>query len=218
MRTSIHAWIFKISLTKKNVIRLGCNMHGRRKFHEAKTCGAKKGHGLAEQGLRYYKKLNDIETLARVKQLDFAARHELRQELAVPVWKEFKTWAGQKSRSSPPKSKIGQAFGYFLREHKYLTGYLKNGMYEIDNGFVERAIKYFAMGRKAWLFAGSESGAEVSELFYSLIITARLNGVNPYKALVKIFEQAPLAESLEDYEKINSPARRLQYGNFASFM
>jgi len=186
----------------KNLIRLGCNMHGRRKFHEAKTCGAKKGQGLAVQGLEFYKNLYDIDELARERELDFEARHNLRQELAVPIWEEFRAWAEKKQRGVPPKSKMGTAFGYFLREYEYLTGYLKNGKYEMDNGFVERAIKYFAMGRKAWLFAGSESGAEASELFYSLIITARLNGVNPYKALVKIFEEVPLAQTLEDYERI----------------
>lgn len=187
---------------RPKLIRLGCNMHGRRKFFEAKTCGSQKGHSLAEQALKYYAQIYKVEALAREKELNFDQRYELRQRSAVPIWDEFKNWAEQKARGTPLKSKIGQAFGYFLREYEYLTGYLRDGKYEPDNGYVERAIKYFAMGRKAWLFAGSETGAEASELFYSIIITARLNGVNPYRLLVRLFKEIPLCQSLEDYERI----------------
>ena len=186
----------------ENLLRLGCNMHGRRKFHEARTCGAKKGQGLAGEGLDFYRRLYDVETLARQRELDATGRYRLRQEESVPIWEEFFEWAKKKEKVTPPKSKIGMAFGYFLREYQYLTAYLKDGCYEMDNGFVERAIKYFAMGRKAWLFAGSPDGARASELFYSLIITARLNGVNTYRAMEHLFEQIPLAKSIEDYERL----------------
>jgi transposase len=187
---------------KPETIRVGCNMHGRRKFFEAHKNGAKTGKTLAEFGLNSYKKLYEVEEKARGENLDFESRYHLRQELAVPVWRELKEWVDKKSKVTPPKSKIGKALSYFLNEYVHLTRYLDDGILEIDNGLVERMIKYFAIGRKAWLFSISESGAEASELFYSFMITMRINGVNPYNALVKIFEEIPKATTIEDFERI----------------
>lgn len=64
--------------------------------------------------------------------------------------------------NAPLKSKIGEAFRYFINELPYLKGYLKDGIFEDDNGFVEIAIKYFAIGRSNWLFSDSEAGASAS--------------------------------------------------------
>ncbi len=68
----------------------------------------------------------------------------------------------------------------------------------MDNGFAERAIKYFAIGRNNWLFSDTVGGAEASSLFYSFVVTARLNNVNPYDALNEIFDAVPLAKTIED--------------------
>jgi len=187
-----------------NIIRIGCNMHGRRKFHDARTAGADKGHTLAEQGLKFYQKLYDIEKKAKEEKLSFDERYELRQKLAVPIWDEMKAWVDANNAKVPAKSKIGQAFTYFLNEYEFLRGYLKAGHLEIDNGFVERAIKYFAIGRNNWLFSDTVEGAEASSLFYSFVVTARLNGVNPFEALTKIFTELPCAKTYEDYERLAS--------------
>lgn len=72
----------------------------------------------------------------------------------------------------------------------------------MDSGFVERMIRKFAIGRNNWLFSDTEAGAEASSLFYSLVITAKINGVNPYAALKSIFEQIPSSKSIEDYERL----------------
>lgn len=100
----------------------------------------------------------------------------------------------------PIKSKIGEAFNYFLNGYEYLTGYLKGGRLEMDNGFTERAIRKFAIGRNNWLFSDTVEGAKASALLYSLVVTAKVNGVNPYAALVKIFTDLPLAKTIEDFE------------------
>lgn len=184
------------------ITRIGCNMHGRRKFHEAKTAGADKGHSLAEQGLKFYQRLYDIEAKAKEQKLSNDERHELRQKESVPIWDEMKLWADANAKKVPPKSKIGKAFNYFLNEYEYLRGYLKAGHLEMDNGFVERAIKYFAIGRNNWLFSDTVEGAEASSLFYSFVVTARLNGVNPFDALTKIFTELPLAQTIEDFERL----------------
>ncbi len=185
---------------KEGVIRIGCNMHSRRRFEAALKIGAKQGHTLAEVALKYYRSLYEIEANAR--ELTWEERHAVRQKESVPIWDEFKTWAFEHEGKVPPKAKIGEAFRYFKNEYKFLTGYLDDGRLEMDNGFAERAIKNFAIGRKNWLFFDSEGGAEASSFFYSVVVSAKLNGNDPYKVLKVIFEQIPLAKTADDIEKL----------------
>jgi transposase len=102
----------------------------------------------------------------------------------------------------PATSKIGKAFTYFTTEYEHLIGYFKDGRLAMDSGFVERCIRKFAIGRNNWLFSETEAGAEGSELLYSLVITAKVNGVNPYWALKYIFEEIPKTQSLEEIERL----------------
>lgn len=186
------------------VKRIGCNMHGRRKFEVAFKNGAKVGvkhsGSFSEVALKFYRKLYDIET--RCRGLQFDERHQIRSTESVPIWAEFKNWADVNSKKVPPKSKIGQAFHYFLGEYRYLIGYLQDGRLEMDNGFAERAIAKFAIGRKNWLFSIGEAGAEASSFFYSLVVTAKINGGDPYEILKKVFEMIPLSKTAEDIDKI----------------
>jgi transposase len=191
---------YNILEKQEGVMRIGCNMHGRRKFSDAHKIGAKQGQSLAEVALKFYKDLYDLEE--RMKEMSWQERHDLRQKEAEPIWKKFKAWADDNQRKVPPKSKIGEAFHYFLNEYDYLIGYLRDGMLEMDNGFAERAIKYFAIGRNNWLFSDTEAGAEASSMFYSFVVTAKLNGVNPLRALTKIFEDVPMAKTIEDFERL----------------
>ena len=180
--------------------RLGCNMHGRRKFESAFKVGAKNGKGLGEVALGYYKRLYKIEE--DLRGLPWDERKRVRDEKSKPIWDEFKTWAIANEKKVPPKSKIGQAFHYFFGEYDHLIGYLENGMFEMDNGFAERAIKNFAIGRKNWMFSDTEAGAEASSFFYSIVVTAKLNGNDPYKILKTIFEKIPLAKSESDIDSL----------------
>ena len=186
---------------KENIftIRLGCNMHSRRKFFDAET-GAKKGQSLAEEGLRFYKTLYAIEEKA--KTLSYQERFWLRKKEALPVWKLMKEWAEKHYATVPPKSKIGEAFHYFISEYEYLKSYLYDGRLEMDNGFAERAISKFAVGRKNWLFCDTVEGAKASALFYSFVVTAKVNGVDPYRALCRIFDEVPTASNADDYERL----------------
>lgn len=186
---------------KSGLIRLGCGMHSRRKFFDAKEVGSPKGQGLAADGLRYFKKLFAVEKMA--KELSPEDRFGLRQKEAAPIWDEMKTWADKHYEMVPPKSKIGEAFHYLTEQYQYLRNYLLDGRLEIDNGFTERAIKYFAIGRNNWLFADTVGGAEASSVFYSFVVTAKLNGVNPFNALKSVFDEVPLAQTVDDYERIS---------------
>jgi hypothetical protein len=190
------------SFFKENTFatRLGCNMHSRRKYFDAAEAGAKKGQSLAEEGLRFYKALYAIEE--RAKGLFPHERFWLRKAEALPIWETMKAWAERHQGSVPPKSKVGQAFHYFISEYEYLRSYLYDGRLEMDNGFAERAITNFAVGRKNWLFSDTVAGAQASALFYSFVVTAKINGVDPYRALLRIFDEVPTASTADDYEHL----------------
>jgi transposase len=188
------------ALESEDITRLGCNMHGRRRFEKAKVTGAMAGRSLGEIGMKFYKRIYDLEEEIRDKTPD--ERYALRLEFATPIWKEMEEWLGQTKSKVPKKSKIGDAFSYMESQLEYLKGYLKDGRLECDNGFTERAIRKFAIGRNNWMFSDSEAGANASSLLYSLVVTAKVNGVNPYRALVKLFTELPKAQTIEDYEAL----------------
>jgi len=191
---------YNVLSANKKITQIGCNMHGRRYFEQAFKMGAQSGSSLAEVALRYYQRLYAIEEHIRKKPPE--ERGQWRQQQARPIWMEFKRWAEENSQKVPPKSKLGVAFHYFLSQNDRLQGYLNDGKLEMDNGFIERAIRKFAIGRNNWLFADTTAGADASALFYSLLITAKINGVNPYEALKQIFNELPTAKSIADFERI----------------
>lgn len=184
----------------EGITRLGCAMHARRRFEKAAVHGANQAKGLGQIGLEYFKELYAIEENLRTKPA--SERAEIRTQLAEPIWKKMLAWVEQYRRKVPAKSKIGDAFNYFANEYQYLTNYLLDGRLEIDNGFTERAIRKFAIGRNNWLFSDQVAGANASALLYSLVITAKVNGVNPYRALVKIFTELPKAKTIDDFERL----------------
>lgn len=182
------------------VIRIGCNMHARRRFEQAVVNGAKDGRSLGEVGLAFYKQIYDLE--AEIKEKSPDERYRIRLERASPIFEEMKAWVAKTKGKVPEKSKIGKAFAYFESEYEYLIGYLKDGRLEPDNGFTERSIRKFAIGRNNWMFSDTEDGANASALLYSLVVTAKTNGVNPYKALVKMFTELPKVQTIEEYERL----------------
>lgn len=194
---------YNILEKQPGIIRIGCNMHGRRGFYDANK-GAKAGQSLGAMALNYYGLLYEIEEKAKKQALTDAARKELRDVEAVPIWDKMKAWAETSFAQVPEQSLIGRALNYFIEQHESLRGYLQDGRLEIDNGFAERAIRKFAIGRNNWMFSDTPEGAHASALFYSFIVTAKLNGVNPYLALKAIFEGIPTASSIEDYERLAS--------------
>ena len=189
-------------LESKEIIRIGCNMHGRRKFEQAAKDGAQSGKDLASIMMNWYRQIYDFEEIWKVQNLGSEKIKELRDIHIRPIFIEMKSWSEQHREKVPDKSKIGQAIRYFLSEYEYLIGYLKYGYLNPDNGFTERAIRKFAIGRNNWMFSDTPEGAEASALMYSLVVTAKVNGVNPYRALVKILTEIPLAKSIDDYEQL----------------
>ena len=94
---------------------------------------------------------------------------------------------------------LGVVITYALNEWEFLIRYVEDGNLNIDNDFIERAIRPFAIGRKNWLFSDTTSGANASSLWYGLIETAKANGKEPFDYILKVLQGIPRVEKLGDY-------------------
>lgn len=173
----------------EGIIVVGCWAHARRKWDEAlKVLPPKdRENSAALQGKRYCDRLFDIE--CNLQNLNPNERFEKRHELAKPVLDEFFAWL--KSLNPAPKTSLGQAVHYILKQRRYLERYLLDGRLEISNNRAERSIKPFVIDRKNFLFANTPRGAKASAMIFSIIETAKENGLNPFAYLVYIFKNAP---------------------------
>jgi len=192
---------------KKGIIHVGCWAHARRKFIEVQNAAKKikkrkSKTGSADVALNYIRKLYAIEK--RAKSLDYTPEQIFmdRQEKARPILDEFKKWLDKRSLQTPPKGLLGKAISYSLNEWKKLVRYLDNGLLRPDNNLAENAIRPFVVGRKNWLFSGSPKGAEASAALYSLIETAKANGLEPYLYLRCLFELLPSAQTSDHYKAL----------------
>jgi len=164
---------------RDGIMLLGCLAHVRRKFEEAQDNDkVRAGHVLSE-----IQKLYTIERKAKNEHLDYDEREELRNKESKPVLKDLKAWllenAPEANNKILPKSKIGKAISYALGIWHRIERYLENGKYEIDNNWVENAIRPVALGRKNYLFAGSHDAAQRAAMIYSLLATCKKNNVEP---------------------------------------
>lgn len=177
---------------------VGCMAHARRKFDEALTALPEKDRSgsTAEQGLAFCNKLFAIEK--ELADLTPEERYNQRQMRAKPVLDAFLAWA--ESKNAAPKSALGKALYYLKEQRSYLVRYLEDGRLELSNNRAERSIKPFVIGRKNFLFANTAAGAQGSATIYSLIETAKENGLDPFRYLTYIFSEAPsLQETVPDW-------------------
>jgi transposase len=180
---------------------VGCMAHARRKFSEAhKAQGKNKKKGKAHQGLVLIQKLYRVEKQAR--RLSVEERYTRRQQQARPVLDELRGWLDDSLPLVPPTSATGKAMHYLRREWEKLIRYLEDGRLEIDNNGAENAIRPFVVGRKNWLFSASVKGVTSSANLYSLIETAKANGLEPYAYLRYLFTALPKAETVEVIETL----------------
>ena len=190
---------------KPGIIHLGCLTHARRKFVEVnkgrkKSRGKQKtSKGLADEALDFIGALYRIERHARENELSHEQIQALRQEKAKPVLVRFRTWLETHHPSVPPKSLLGKAIQYTLNQWDKLIVYIEAGFLKPDNNVAENAIRPFVLGRKNWLFAGAPKGAEASATFFSLIETAKANGLEPCGYLRYLFTNLPHPQSEADF-------------------
>ena len=188
------------AVTRGNDIAwIGCLAHARRKFDEALKAQQKKGRGgLAKQGFDFIQQLYRVEREARERGLVANARKALRDDKAKPIWQELRQWLDGALGQVPPKSLTGKALTYLNTQWPRLIRVLDDGRIEVDNNLCENAIRPFVLGRKAWLFADTPAGATASAHLYSLIETAKANGVEPYAYLARVFADLPAAIAEQD--------------------
>lgn len=154
-------------------ILVACLAHIRRKFIDAK--GNNKKTGKADVALNLIGKLYGIEQYIKDKTID--EKFKLRQEKSKPIVDELYQWLMKHEDKVPPKMALGKAINYAINQFKKFERYLEDGGLNIDNNRAERAIKPFVIGRKAWLFSNTSSGANASAILYSLVETAKANGL-----------------------------------------
>jgi transposase len=170
------------------IIEVGCWMHARRKFYEAKTSDPVRSHlVLAWVGGLYEIEEDAREARKKHPEWDDAAWHTFRYESRLrqsrPILDAIHAWLVAERPKVLPKSPMGEAIGYALNHWNALIRPLDAGFLEIDNGASERAMKPVALGRKNWLFAGSDEGGKTAATLMSLCTTCKDLGVEPFAYL-----------------------------------
>ena len=164
---------------REDIFLVGCLAHARRYFEKALD----NDKARAEWMLAKMQLLYAVERDARERKLDHGQRLDMRVEKSMPLFMEMREWLGENVLRVPPKSAIATAIKYFLGRFEYIVRVCADGRLEIDNNLVENAIRPIAVGRKNYMFAGSHDAARDAALVYTLLGTAKLNGIDPYKWL-----------------------------------
>jgi hypothetical protein len=176
----------------EDVTLVGCFAHARRGFTDALKALPKDAKGsrtVASEGLEFCNKLFNIEKA--IKDKSYKERYETRLEKSKPILKAFLSWLNTKERQVLPKSSLGKAIKYCLNQWPKLEAFMLDGKLEISNNRAERAIKPFVIGRKNFLFSKSPKGAMASSIVYSIVETAKANGLNTFYYLNYLFEKLP---------------------------
>jgi transposase len=156
---------------------LGCWMHVRRYFFEAKESEPARGH----EGLARIRLLYAVETAAKDKGLTGGELTAYRQEHARPLLEAFAAWLAQEVPRALPKSPIGEALVYASNQWPSLIRYIDDGRLTIDNAPAEQALRPFALGRRNWLQIAGDGGLKSAAVLLSLCATAKRHGVNPWE-------------------------------------
>lgn len=174
------------AIFQQGVTELACLAHCRRKFFDLHAAG---GHPAAEEALRRIGELYAIEKQAHDG--DMAARLALRQQEAVPRLKALHEWLIAQRVKTADGSSLARAIDYSLKRWSALMRYVDCGSLPIDNNMVENAIRPITLGRRNWLFTGSERAGCRAAAIQSLLATAKLNGLEPYAWLKDTLEKLP---------------------------
>ena len=181
------------------IIHVACLAHVRRKFFDASLNGKSPGAGKAVKYIQLiYKKEEELIEM-NLSPEELVSK---RKELIKPVFDEFHKWLLEMEPKVPPTLKFGRAINYALSSWQHLLNYLDCPDLFVDNSIAERSIKPFVIGRKNWLFSGSEKGAESSCFLFTLIENAKYYHLDPYEYLRCVFDQAVNCQTKKDYEKL----------------
>jgi transposase len=182
----------------QGVTLVGCWSHARRPYDEAKRAmprGADLAGTLTEKGLAYCNLLFKIEE--DLKDLSPEERKARRLEESLPMAEEYFAWVKSAAKIAAPQMKIGRAVNYSINQEKHLRAFLLDGRLELSNNRSERSIKPFVIGRKNWLFSDTPGGAEASAVIYSIVETAKENGLSVIPYLTHLFETLSNADKTD---------------------
>ncbi len=191
-----------------DILRVGCLAHVRRKFMDVLKAGSNKKKGVAARAVALIKDIYKLESNAQKKKLSSEAIQALRKEKVTLLFAKLKELCTDAALRTPPKSLLGIAISYAMKQLPYVENYLEDARLTPDNNIAENAIRPFAVGRKNWLFSGSPAGAHTSAFLYSLVESAKAAGLNPYDYLMHVFEKIPTASTAKDIEKL-LPTRQM---------
>ena len=177
-----------------------CWAHCRRGFVDAQRVQPKGKIGRADEALRLIRLLYRIER--ELKQASVTDRFLGRRAKSVPILKDLRGWLDKALVAVTPKSALGKALAYMHRYWPKLIRYVEWGDTPIDNNRCENAIRPFVVGRKSWLFSDTPAGAHASALIYSLVETAKANGIEPSAWLALLLRTVPGARPVEEIEAI----------------
>ena len=189
---------------RKGIVHLGCWDHVRRKFvaaekaqplHKINTTTSKASEALSTMRVLYR-----IEREIKERSVD--EKRQQRQLHSLPVLNDFKHWLEVNAPKVVKGGLTREAMDYALSQWPKLVRYCDHGQLNISNILAENAIRPFAVGRKAWLFADTPAGAKASAVYFSLVETAEANDLEPYQYLCKVIERMPYAETVEQWEAL----------------
>jgi transposase len=186
------------------VEHLCCWTHVRRKFIEAQLAQPRSKStksqvvGKADVALNFIGKLYGVEQYDD----DAIARYRRRQQESVPLLDQMRAWLDSTVNTVTPSGKLGEALQYLHKYWHKLIRYTERGDLPIDNNRAENAIRPFVVGRKNWLFSDTPQGANASAIIYSVIETAKANGLEPYAYLRRLFTALPSATTVEATEQL----------------
>jgi len=189
---------------QEGILHVGCWAHARRKFFEASKITKKAGS--AEVALAFIAELYRIEKTLRTQLADKKiSREQFVQERSAqvrPHLERFRHWLDERIEQVVPSTKLGEAIHYAHAQWPRLEHYLDGWFLTPDNNAAENAIRPFVVGRKNWLFSDTPRGAHASAALYSLVETAKANGLEPYHYLRYLFDRLPQATQRQDYERL----------------
>jgi transposase len=171
---------------------LGCLAHARRYFKKALDAAPKEADiakSKSAEALAFFTKIYKIDK--SLKELSPEERFIERIDQVEPIMIEFHNWLEVEKKKTLPKSLLGQAIKYCLKQWPKLIGVLCDGRLELDNNRAERAIRPFTIGRKNWTFSKSPLGATISGICYSIVETANQNNLIPFEYIMYLFDQLP---------------------------
>jgi hypothetical protein len=196
--------------------RPGCWSHGRRRF----VACVRSGDALAMAPLRMIRRLFAVERLSAMHGETAEGRLLRRREHSTPVLDELRVWLDEQSKVIPPKTPLGNAIGYLLRQWKRLVLFMTDGRLELTNNRVERELRALVLGRKNWLFAYGDLGGERAATILTIIGTCIAHRINPRaylhavtKLIVNSWPNARLRELLPDQILKLHPELRLPIGS-----